>query len=141
MRQSSRPLLFAALLVVSSFTSCQKTAVEPESSTPDSIVGRWELVQTSGGIGGGTRPADPAQRSELAFDAHGQARVLLNGALTTTAAYTLSQRVSYLTRRTETFLEFPASPAGSAFIAELSTTTLALSQDGNDGITATYRRE
>lgn len=142
MHPSFRSLsLIGALLGSGVFAACQKAQVEPDSQN-SLIVGRWELTQTTGGIGGGTRPADPAQRREIEFAANGQAQVLLNGTPTTTAAYTLSQRVAYLTQRPETFLNFPAPATGSSpFIAELSATTLALSQDGNDGITATYRRE
>lgn len=136
-----RLLLAPALLGLTTLASCQKARVTPDNALSTSIVGRWDLTQTSGGIAGGTRPANPAQRQELEFAANGQARTLLNGVPTITAAYTLTQRVAYLTRRPETFLEFPAPPVGTAFITELSATTLVLSQDGNDGITATYRRE
>ena len=150
-----RPAYFASLALIlftaASLGSCKKASVGPKMNTcfpsvqPSAatlLVGRWELTQTSGGLSGRTVPANPAQRLEIEFMADGQAQVLLNGTPTTTAAYTLSQRVAYLTQRPETFVEFPAPETGpSSFIAELSATTLALSQDGNDGITATYRRE
>jgi hypothetical protein len=142
MYHSFRHLLTAAALIsLAGFSACQKSDVSPTNDVRTQLVGRWELTQTSGGFGGGTFPANPNQRIELELDASGRAQVLLNGTPTTTATYTLRQRNSYLTQRTETFLELPAPPHGTSFIAELSATKLVLSQDANDGLSATYRRE
>ena len=138
-----RPLLLAsAVMSLATFAACQKATVEPNNQPAPTIVGRWALVQTSGGIGGGTHPADPQRYQEVEFMADGQARALVNGMPTVTGAYTLSPAVAYVTRRTETFLQFPAPQMGSKqFITELSATTLVLSEDFIDGQSVKYQRE
>lgn len=137
-----RPLLLASAVFSLATAACQKAAVEPANQPAPTIVGRWALVQTSGGIGGGTRPADAQHYQEVEFMADGQARTLVNGTPTFTGAYALSPAVAYTTRRTESFLQFPAPQTGSnQFIAELSATTLVLSEDFIDGQSVKYQRE
>jgi len=138
-----RPLLFAsAALSLATFAACQKAAVEPANQPATTIVGRWALAQTSGGIGGGTRPADAQRYQEMEFTADGQARAMVNGTPVFMGPYTLSTAVAYTTRRSETFLEFPVpQTSGRPFIAELSATTLVLSDDTSDGLTVTYQRK
>ena len=141
MHYALRPLLFIALLgAATGLPACQKTEAGPSETSSALVVGRWALTQTSGGIAGGTRPADPTQGIALELRADGQA-LLWRGGTPTPTTYTLRDRASYLTQRPETFLEIPGSPDGSAFIGELTATTLVLRQDANDGITTTYRRE
>ncbi|GAB3721533.1 hypothetical protein GCM10027594_01930 [Hymenobacter agri] len=122
------------------FSACHKAQVDPAEVASTSIVGRWALTKTSGGIGGGTRLADSTQGIALELRADGQALLWRNGTPTPTA-YTLRERAAYLTQRPETFLEFQSSPGNSSFISELTATTLVLRQDANDGITATYHRD
>ena len=143
MYQSFRSLLVApALLGLATFSACQKAPVEPEKPQASGIVGRWALVQTSGGIAGGTRPADPRHLEGIEFTADGQALILLNGTPTATGTYTLSQAVAYNTRRPETFVDFTGLQLGGrSFIEELSATTLLLSDDCADGFGTLYRRE
>lgn len=136
-----RPLLVAALVGLSAFTACQKAPVEPDSQAETTLVGRWQLTQTSGSISGRTQPADPQQLREIVFGADGQAQVLLNGTPVGTSAYTLSQAAAANTRRIETFINY-AGPqlSGHPFIAELSATTLVLSDDYPDGLSVKYER-
>ena len=60
-------LLRLLLLIVSSFaavglSACQKELPAPKLTTNSLLEGRWELIQTSGGIAGRTIPADPTQK-------------------------------------------------------------------------------
>ena len=137
-----RSLLAAAFLGFSTFSACQKVSVEPANQAETALVGRWALVQTVGGIGGGTRPADPQRFQEIEFMADGQARTMLNNVPTAIGTYTLNQATSYLTRQSETFVSFnELQLGGHPFIDELSATTLVLNDDHADGIGNVYRRE
>lgn len=134
----SRATVVAALASLSlGLASCNKhcdPTPTPEQNATDSLVGRWELTQTTGGIAGGTTPADPARRRELLIDANGQLSLLLNGAVERTVPYQLMQRTSYLTRQSETFLY------EITFIKQRTATNLVLVEDANDGFTHTYVR-
>ena len=141
MHHSFHPLLATALLIISGFTSCQKAQIAPTTQTDALLVGRWYLTQTSGGIGGGTQPANPQQRYEMVFGADGQAQMLLNGTPTATSTYTLAQAVAATTQRTETFISYTGPQLnGHPFIGQLSATTLVLSDDNPDGLGTTYQR-
>ena len=141
MYQSFRPLLAAALFGVSAFTACQKAPVEPTNQPELTLVGRWQLAQTSGGIGGGTQPADPQLVREMVFGTDGQAQTLLNGTPNAVGTYTLTQAVAATTQRTETFVNYTGPQiTGRPFIAELSATTLVLSDDNPDGQHMKYQR-
>lgn len=135
-----RSLLAASLLGLSTFTACQKAPVAPDSQAP-SLVGRWQLTQTSGGYGGGTQPANPQEVREVVFGADGQAQVLRNGTPTATGTYTLAQAVAATSQRTETFISY-AGPqlGGHPYIAELSAATLVLNDDHPDGFSVKYQR-
>ena len=141
MYQSFRPLLAVALFGLSTFTACQKASVEPTNQAETTLVGRWQLTQTSGGIGGSTQPADPRFVREMVFSADGQAQVFINGTPNVLGTYTLTQAVAATTQRTETFVNYAGSNmTGHPFIAELSATTLVLSDDNSDGQHAKYQR-
>ena len=139
-------LLRLLLLVISGFTTvglsaCRKEPPAPELTTDSLLEGRWELVQTSGGIAGRTMPADPTQKKEIMFEPNGQVQFLLNGAATTSATFTLTQALAHNTNRTETFVAYGA-PATTLrqYLAEVSATTLVISDDNPDGFSATYQR-
>ena len=139
-------LLRLLLLVVSSFaavglSACQKEPSAPELTTDSLLEGRWELIQTSGGIAGRTMPADPTQKKEIMFEPNGQVQFLLNGAATTSATFTLTQALAHTTNRTETFVAYGA-PATTLrqYLAEVSATTLVIRDDNPDGFSATYWR-
>ncbi len=140
MYQSFRPLVAAALVSLSALSACQKTPIEPVA--PATLVARWELTQTTGGIGGGTQPANPQQLVEVVFSASGQAQFLLNGVPTATASYSLVTAPAQTTGHPETFIEYGAPvPSTHQFIAELTATTLVLRDDNPDGQDLHYRRE
>ena len=128
-------LLHLLLLVISGFTivgisACQKEPPAPKLTTDSLLEGRWELIQTSGGIAGRTMPADPTQKKEIMFEPNGQVQFLLNGAATTSATFTLTQALANTTNRTETFVVYSA-PATTLrqYLAEVSATTLVISDD------------
>ena len=109
-------LLRLLLLVVSSFaavglSACQKEPPAPELTTDSLLEGRWELIQTSGGIAGRAMPADPTQKKEIMFEPNGQVQFLLNGTATTSATFTLTQALAHTTSRTETFVAYGAPAA------------------------------
>lgn len=142
MYQSFRPLIAAALVSLSTLSACQKAPVEP--AAPVTLVDRWELTQTVGGIGGGTQPADPQRLVEVIFSADGQAQFLLNGVPTDTATYSLVTAPAQTTGHPETFVAYgvPApAPTPHQFIAELTAISLVLRDDNADGQTLYYRRE
>lgn len=140
MYPSFRPLLAAAFVSLSALAACQKTPVEPAG--PISIVDRWELTQTSGGIGGGTQPANPQRLVEVVFTSSGQAQFLLNGVPTATANYSLVTAPAQTTGHSETFIAYGSpAPTPHQFIAELTATSLVLRDDNPDGQDLYYRRE
>ena len=101
--------LLRLLLVILGFatvgiSACQKETPSPELAPDSLLVGRWELIQTSGGIAGRTVPADPTQKKEIMFESNGQVQFLLNGAATTSATFTLTQALAHTTNRTEKFV-------------------------------------
>ena len=139
-------LLRLLLLVILGFatvgiSACQKESLAPELAPDSLLVGRWELIQTSGGIAGRTVPADPTQKKEIMFEPNGQAQFFLNGAATTSAAFALTQALARTTNRTETFVTYGA-PATTLpqYLAEVSATALVIRDDNPDGFSATYRR-
>jgi len=139
-------LLRLLLLLISCFataglSACQKQIPAPDLTSGLQLEGRWELTHTSGGFTGRTFPADSTQKREIMFQPNGQALFFLNGAITTSATFTLTQAVAANTNRTETFVTYGA-PAATLpqFLAELSATTLVIADDHPDGFSATYRR-
>ena len=140
MYHSFRPLLAAALVSLSALAACQKTAVDPVA--PITLVDRWELTQTTGGIGGGTQPANPQHLVEVVFSASGQAQFLLNGVPTATASYSLVTAPAQTTGHSETFIAYGSpAPTPHQFIAELTAISLVLRDDNPDGQDLYYRRE
>lgn len=133
-------LLGFLLIACASLTACKKDDASPGTPTANILVGRWELVQSSGGIAGGTYPADPARKQEIIFNGNGQASFLLNGTTTSSSAYSLAQATSYLTGQNQTFVIYGAAGNRGYFLSELSAFTLSLSDDNPDGFTATYKR-
>ena len=138
-------LLRLLLLIISGFTTvglsaCQKKLPAPELTTASLLEGRWELIQTSGGIAGRTMPADPTQKKEIMFEPNGQVQFLL-GAAATSTTFTLTQALAHTTNRTQTFVAYGA-PATTLrqYLAEVSATTLVISDDNPDGFSATYQR-
>ena len=86
-------------------------------------------------------PADPTQLQEIIFAANGQAQFLLNGAVTSTKACTLTEAKSSLSGKMETFITFgPGTYANSIspYLANLSASTFSLVIDAADGPSATY---
>lgn len=142
---------FAALTLVVISTAglgaCQKAQVGPEvcisyprEDTSELLVGRWELTQTSGGLAGRVLPADPTRKQEIVFTVAGKAEFLLNGVVTNTTSYSLTQATAYITQRPQLFLSYATSPAPQQFIEQISTSTLVLADDMTDGIGYTYAR-
>lgn len=133
-------LFSLTLLLV--LAGCGKQEVSPVAQQA-LIVGRWQLRQTSGGIGGGTRPADPNQKRELVLTADGRAQFLLNGAVEVPTGYAVRRAYLPLTSQQETIVDFgaPASSyANTMIIRELTATKLLLQEAYADGFNYEYGR-
>jgi hypothetical protein len=128
------------LLVVLGLGGCKKEGPTPEAATQALLVGRWALVDVSGGFGGGTFPADPAQRREIIFTATSQVVGLRNGVLIGSARYSLYQ-ADATTGTNKTFLRCSGLPdfvVGD--IVQVSAAHLYLSDNNYDGFCAHYIR-
>ena len=142
--------LVLAFLTAASLGACKKATVDPEmiscfpappADAAARLIGRWELTQTAGGLAGRTQPADPAQKQEIAFGTDGKAIFYLNGTVTRTAAFTLTQAVAYVTRQPQTYVVYDFSnSATKQFIESLTPTTLVIVDDYADGIGYSYSR-
>lgn len=140
MTSSLRLVLFSLLCyLVAGLASCSKADVSPEKEMATLLVGRWKAVKYSGGITGGTFPADPARKQEIIFSSTGQALFLLNGTVTSTSSYALTQVISNLTGKTETFVTYGGASYGSR-LEQLTPTALGLADDFPDGFGITYQR-
>lgn len=142
MKTASSLKLYLLMLTLSTFsvlTSCQKNDATPEPST--ALIGRWKLLQTSGGLAGGTWPADPKQKQELILNNDGRAQFLLNGTVVRTTTYTVLEAKSLLTQQTQKMLYFgAANDSTRLLIEELTATNLSLSEDAFDGMGQRYAR-
>ena len=142
MASALRSVVVSFCLLTVLFTSaCQKESVAPKPA--QFLLGRWKLDHSTNGITGRFEPADPTQLQEIIFATNGQAQFLLNGAMTSTKAYTLTESKSYLSGKTETFITFgPGTYANSTspYLANLSASTFSLVIDAADGPSATYVR-
>jgi hypothetical protein len=134
-------VVFFCFLAVLFASACQKESVAP--SPAQLLRGRWELDHSTNGMTGRLEPADHTRHQEIIFAANGQAQFLLNGAVTSTKPYTLTQAKSYLSGKTETFITFgPGTYADSIspYLANLSASAFTLVIDAADGPSATYVR-
>lgn len=123
-------------------TGCGKEDVAP-SDVKTRIIGRWLLQQTSGGLAGGTRAADPNQRRELVFTMDGKAQFLLNGNTEVPTGYAIRQAYVALTGKEETIVDFGAplsSYAMNMIVLALSPTKLSLQEAFTDGQRYDYTR-
>lgn len=128
-------VLFAGLALA----GCKKETPAPEATAQALLLGRWELTDYSGGLAGGTHPADPAQRREIIFTATGQVTALLNGATTGTAPYTLS-RADAITGRQELFLTTTGATLFATGFILVTASDLFVSDNMYDGFTRHYVR-
>ena len=137
-----RDLLIICVLLLfnSSLTSCESPSVAPESSAAALLVGRWELIQTDGGLDGRVHPADPTRKQEIVFEASGQAQIILNGATLQTYPYTLTQATTYVSGQPKTFVSAPNINARGQFIERISASNLVLVDDFADGMGFYYTR-
>ena len=150
LRPTRAASLALAFLTAASLGACKKATVDPEmiscfpapqTDTAARLVGHWELTQTAGGLAGRTQPADPAQKQEIVFGADGKATFYLNGTITRTAAFTLTQAVAYVTGQPQTYVVYDfSSSAPRQFIDSLTPTTLVIADDYADGLGYTYSR-
>ena len=134
-------VVFFCFLAVLFSPACQKESVAP--SPAQLLHGRWELDYSTNGMTGRIEPADPTRHQEIIFGANRQVQFLLNGTVTSTKPYTLTQAKSYLSGKTETFITFgPGTYTNSIspYLANLSASTLTLVIDAADGPSATYVR-
>lgn len=126
------------LAILLGFSACKKGEASPESATRALLVGRWEFVESSGGLAGRTIPADPTQKREIIFTAGGQAIGLLNGRGTGVTSYALRQ-ADAITGPDETFLTCNGI---AGFVANgpirVTDTDFWLSDNFNDGFTHHY---
>ena len=130
------------LLFVLSLTGCSKEEVGP-TQAESLIIGRWQLQQTSGGIGGGTRPADPNNKKELVLTADGKAQFLRNGMTEIPTGYVIKREFVALTGKQETIIDFGSplsSYAADMIIVELTATRLSLQEAYTDGQRYDYTR-
>lgn len=135
-------ILFLMLLLLS-LGGCDKSDVNPVGKN-ELIVGRWQLRQTSGGLAGGTYPANSAHPQEMVLAADGQAQFLIDGTATAVATYTITRGVSLLTQKPVDILLFSGTgsvPAPEKLVIEsVSAEDLYLSDDSFDGFGYHYRR-
>ncbi|WP_046243255.1 hypothetical protein [Hymenobacter terrenus] len=133
-----------SLITLVSVTGCKKESVSPEAAatTTTLLLGRWELTKSSGGIAGGTYPADSARKQEIIFTTNGQTQSLLNGVVTNTASYSLIKAPSYATGKTERFLfvNQGSNNISSQLIEQVSATDLVLADDYADGMARHYTK-
>ena len=150
LRPTRAASLALSFLTAASLGACTKATVEPEmiscfpSTQADAaarLIGRWELTQTAGGLAGRTQPADPTQKQEIVFGTDGKATFYLNGTVTRTAAFTLTQAVAYVTGQPQTYVVYDFSNSATRqFIESLTPTTLVIADDYADGLGYTYSR-
>lgn len=131
-----------ALSLAASFamTSCDQDAPTPEAPAESLLVGRWEFIQTSGGIAGYTTPADPDRKQEIVFGANGNVEFYLNGGLTTTNSYFTFNATSRNTGQPEPFVQYGPDAGSKLRVQQLDASELLLSQDYADGFTYHYIR-
>ena len=125
-----------SLILLASLPACNSKKEEPTPQTSDeaTLVGRWELTRTIGGLAGGVRLADPSRKEEIIFSAAGQASFLLNGTVNSTLPYSLAQGTSYITRQPQTFVYYGTTRTSlNMYIEQLSATKLVLAEDAADG--------
>ena len=85
-------------------------------------------------------PADPTRKQEIVFTDAGKAEFLLNGVVTNTTSYSLTQATAYTTQRPQLFLSYTTAPALPQFIEQITASSLVLADDGADGMGYTYAR-
>ena len=128
------------LSLLTGLASCQKADVTP-AAADTGLVGHWQLLETSNGIAGGTRSADPKQKQELILDDSGQARFLLNGIVIRSNTYTVVEDVSILSQQPTKMLRYgPANSAVDESIGKLTATSLVLQEEVFDGFSRRYVR-
>ena len=140
---SSRRGLYLLFFLLLSLAGCSKDDVTPSSDTKSRLIGRWRLQQTSGGIGGGTQPADPARRQELVFTEDGQAQFLVNGTAEITTGYAVRQVQVPSTGKEEVVVNFGAPLSSYQMvmtIRQLTATQLSLDEAYDDGRRYDYIR-
>lgn len=120
--------------------SCEQDAPSPEAPAESILVGRWELIQTSGGIAGYTTPADPNRKHEIVFGANGNVDFYLNGGLTTTNSYSTFSATSRNTSKPATFVQYGTDAGSKLRVQQSIASELLLSQDHADGFTYHYTR-
>ena len=142
MASALRSVVVSFCLLAVLFTSaCQKGSVAPKPA--QFLLGRWKLEYFTNDMTDRFEPADPTQLQEIIFAANGQAQFLLNGAVTSTKACTLTEANSSLSGKTETFITFDPGTytnSTSPYLANLSASTFSLVIDAADGPSATYVR-
>lgn len=138
-----RALAAVLLLGTASLSACSKDAAAPTAApTPEQLlVGRWQLVSSTNGMTGGSSPADPAQRFELVFTSAGHCTALLNGAVVKTGPYSLTKRVSMLTKQPAIYLLTDPGTLQVPQTVRVDAAALVLSIDAYDGPSGTYQRQ
>lgn len=128
------------LFAFASLLSCSKDDASPENAANRLLVGRWELVETSGGLAGHTQPADPTQKQEIIFTAGGQVSFLLNNLTTSTSSYYLSQATA-INGKNELFVNYSsASNFTKQYLQEASVFKMVLTDNMYDGFSYHFIR-
>lgn len=120
-------------------TACDKASPTPEKASSALLAGHWELTYTTGGLAGGTQPADPSRKQAIVFTSAGQSSILLNGTVISSSPFTLTQAPA-ITGRAETFVTYATGSTISSFINKLLTNELVLTENVYDGFDLHYTR-
>lgn len=133
----SLPSLTFLLLLLLVASCSKKESAEPQG---DGIVGRWDLVQTSGGLTGATVAVSAGTR-QLEFTADGTVRLYERGTLINTQQYSIEKSISDLSGQ-EVEMLFYISPGvrSTRQIVVVDSTTLMITDDYADGQTYHYQR-
>ncbi|MCQ4034362.1 hypothetical protein [Kaistella montana] len=129
--------IFIAFLAIFSLISCRN---ENELDTKN-LVGNWDWVSTSGGIGGQTEtPNSTGKNIILTFTEDDRYSFTTDGTVTNEGTFSLYKDVSDLSHYEVTFLHF-SNFSNDVVINKNEDGELVFSDDTNDGFTYVYHKQ
>ncbi len=141
MKDSQKNFLIKPLIVLFialfSVISCRGED-DTEDVTP--LVGNWEWVSSTGGVGNTTEtPASSGKTIIMKLDSDKKYTITTNGTVTNEGTFSLYKNVSNLEHYERVYIDFSNAP--DKMIVNNEEKTLILSDDVNDGYTYTYKKK
>lgn len=127
--------LITSLLFSLFFCSCKK---DVKKSIDISVTGKWQWVQSSGGIGGVQQFPEPQNNYILQINTDHSFRYTANGIVLRAGNYSVDFRVSLITAQTEHIIDFDDKSFGC--IVQEEEGKLLLIDDVFDSFTAEYKK-